>query len=171
MFAVIRTGGKQYRVAKDDIITVEKLAGDPGATVAITDILMVGADGKAPSVGTPRLDKAAVYAEVIEQGRGDKIIVFKKHRRKKYRRTHGHRQDQTVLRITDISPTGSKPKAKATAKAPAAAKPKTAAKPKAKAPAKAPAAAKPKATAKPKAAAKSKAAAKPKAKAPAKPKE
>ena len=156
MFAVIRTGGKQYRVAKDDVIVVEKLTGDAGATIAITDVLMVGDAGKAPSVGAPRLDKAAVYAEVIEQGRGDKIIVFKKQRRKGYRRTHGHRQEQTVLRITDISPSGAKPVAKSAAKAPAAAKPKAAEK------TKAPAAAKPKAPAKPKAAAKPKAPAKPK---------
>ena len=162
MFAVIRTGGKQYRIAKDDVIVVEKLTGDAGATIAITDVLMVGAAGTAPSVGAPRLDKAAVYAEVIEQGRGDKIIVFKKHRRKKYRRTHGHRQEQTVLRITEISPSGAKPQAKAAekAKAPAAAKPKAVAKPKAAAKSKA--ATKPKAVAKPKAPAKAKAPAKPK---------
>jgi large subunit ribosomal protein L21 len=141
MFAVIRTGGKQYRVAKDDVIVVEKLAGDPGATVAFTDVLMMGEGGKAPSIGTPRLDKAAVYAEVVEQGRDDKIIVFKKRRRKKYRRTRGHRQERTVLRITDISASGRKPTAKAAqkAKAPAAKKPKAPAKPKAAAKAKTPA--------------------------------
>ena len=156
MFAVIRTGGKQYRVAKDDVIVVEKLAGDPGATLTFTDVLMVGDAGKAPSVGTPRLDKAAVFAEVIEQGRDDKIIVFKKRRRKKYRRTQGHRQERTVLRITDISPSGRKPAVKAAqkAKATAAKKTKAAAKPKA--------VAKPKAAKKPKAPAKRKTTAKPK---------
>jgi len=113
MFAVIRTGGKQYRVAKDDKIVVEKLLGEPGAMVELSDVLMIGGDGKAPTVGAPLIDKAAVFAEVVEQSRADKIIVFKKNRRKNYRRTRGHRQEQTVLRIVDVSPTGSKPAAKA----------------------------------------------------------
>ncbi len=116
MFAVIRTGGKQYRVAKDDKIVVEKLLGEPGAMVELSDVLMIGGGGKAPTVGTPLIEKAAVYAEVVEQSRADKIIVFKKNRRKGYRRTRGHRQEQTVLRILDVSPTGAKPKA-STAKA------------------------------------------------------
>ena len=133
MFAVIKTGGKQYRVARDDVIVVEKLAGEPGAMLEFQDVLMIGEPGKAPSVGLPVLDKAAVFAEVVDQTRGDKIIVFKKRRRKNYRRKKGHRQDLTVLKITGISPTGAKP----TAKAKAAAKPKAAAKTKAKAPAKA----------------------------------
>ena len=110
MFAVIRTGGKQYRVAKDDKIIVEKLLGEPGTMVELSDVLMIGGDGKAPTVGTPVIDKAAVFAEVVEQSRADKIIVFKKNRRKGYRRTRGHRQQQTVLRIVDVSPTGAKPK-------------------------------------------------------------
>ncbi len=116
MFAVIKTGGKQYRVTKDDMIVVETLAGDPGTTVRIEDVLMIGDDGKAPSVGTPFLEQAAVFAEVVQQTRGDKIIVFKKKRRKGYRRKHGHRQALTVLRITDISPTGRKVDTKAKAK-------------------------------------------------------
>ncbi len=111
MFAVIRTGGKQYRVAKDDKIVVEKLLGEPGAMIELSDVLMIGGDGKAPTVGTPVIDKAAVFAEVLEQSRADKIIVFKKNRRKGYRRTRGHRQEQTVLRIVDVSATGAKPKA------------------------------------------------------------
>ena len=127
MFAVIRTGGKQYRVAKDDKIVVEKLTGEPGAMVELADVLMIGGDGKAPTVGSPVIDKAAVFAEVVEQSRADKIIVFKKHRRKNYRRTRGHRQEQTVLRIVDVSPTGPRPKAGAKAKA----APKTDTKPKA----------------------------------------
>jgi len=127
MFAVIRTGGKQYRVAKDDKIVVEKLTGEPGAMVELADVLMIGGDGKAPTVGSPVIDKAAVFAEVVEQSRADKIIVFKKHRRKNYRRTRGHRQEQTVLRIVDVSPTGTMPKAGAKAKA----APKTDTKPKA----------------------------------------
>ena len=127
MFAVIRTGGKQYRVAKDDKIVVEKLTGEPGAMVELADVLMNCGDGKAPTVGSPVIDKAAVFAEVVEQSRADKIIVFKKHRRKNYRRTRGHRQEQTVLRIVDVSPTGTRPKAGAKAKA----APKTDRKPKA----------------------------------------
>ena len=128
MFAVIRTGGKQYRVAKDDTIVVEKLAGDPGAMVELSDVLMIGG-GKSTTVGAPVVDKAAVFAEVVEQSRADKIIVFKKNRRKNYRRTRGHRQEQTVLRILDVSPTGTKPKGGAKAKA----APKPEAKPEAKA--------------------------------------
>ena len=126
MFAVIKTGGKQYRVTKDDMIVVETVAGEPGSTVRFEDVLMIGDDGKAPSVGTPFLEQAAVFAEVVQQTRGDKIIVFKKKRRKGYRRKHGHRQALTVLRITDISPTGTKADTKSKAKA----KPKTEAKPK-----------------------------------------
>ena len=119
MVAVIKTGGKQYRVVKDDRIVVEKLNGEPGSMVEFNDVLMIGESGKVPTIGLPRLDKAAVFAEVLEQGRADKIIVFKKKRRKNYRRTKGHRQDQTVLRIIDVSPTGTKPKAAAKTKAPA----------------------------------------------------
>jgi len=116
MYAVIRTGGKQYRVAENDQIVVERLAGEPGETLEIDDVLMI-ADGEAPPVvGTPVIEKAAVFAEVVEQTRSGKILVFKKKRRKNYRRTKGHRQDQTVLRITGISATGEKPKAKAKAK-------------------------------------------------------
>ena len=77
MFAVIKSGGKQYRVAKNDIITVEKLLGEPGDTIALDTVLMLGEDGKAPTVGAPLVDKAAVFAEVVEQSRADKIIVFK----------------------------------------------------------------------------------------------
>jgi len=124
MFAVIKTGGKQYRVARDDVIVVEKLAGEPGAVLEFQDVLMIGEPGKAPSVGLPVLDKAAVFAEVVNQTRGDKIIVFKKQRRKNHRRKKGHRQDLTVLKITGISAMGTKPAAKTkavpkTAKAPA----------------------------------------------------
>ena len=118
MFAVIKSGGKQYRVAKDDIITVERLLGEPGDTVALDTVLMLGEDGKAPTVGTPVVDKATVFAEVVEQSRADKIIVFKKQRRQNHRRKNGHRQLQTVLRILEVSPTGSKPKAAAKKAAP-----------------------------------------------------
>ena len=130
MFAVIKTGGKQYRVTKDDMIVVETVAGEPGSTVRFEDVLMIGDDGKAPSVGTPFLEQAAVFAEVVQQTRGDKIIVFKKKRRKGYRRKHGHRQALTVLRITDISPTGRKADTKSKSKAKPKTEPKTEAKPK-----------------------------------------
>jgi large subunit ribosomal protein L21 len=101
MFAVIRTGGKQYRVAKDDVISVEKLAAEPGATVKLTDVLMVG-EGAEIMAGAPMLGDAAVTATVVEQIRAPKVIVFKKKRRHNYRRKKGHRQQQTVLRITEI---------------------------------------------------------------------
>ena len=115
---IIKSGGKQYRVAKNDIITVEKLLGEPGDTIALDTVLMLGEDGKAPTVGAPLVDKAAVFAEVVEQSRADKIIVFKKQRRQNHRRKNGHRQQQTVLRILEVSPTGAKPKAAAKKAAP-----------------------------------------------------
>jgi large subunit ribosomal protein L21 len=102
MFAVIRTGGKQYRVAKDDVISVEKLAAEPGATVELAEVLMIG-EGAEIATGAPLLSGATVSATVVEQTRADKIIVFKKKRRHNYRRKKGHRQQQTVLRITEIS--------------------------------------------------------------------
>ena len=101
MFAVIRTGGKQYKVAKDDVISVERLAAEPGAAVELTDVLMIG-DGAEVASGAPLLDGASVSATVVEQTRSAKIIVFKKKRRHNYRRKKGHRQQLTVLRITDI---------------------------------------------------------------------
>lgn len=156
MFAVIKTGGKQYRVSKDDVIAVEKLAGAPGELLALGDVLMLGEEGQEPTVGTPVVDKAAVFAEVVEQTRGEKIIVFKKQRRQNHRRKNGHRQDLTVLRIEAISPTGEKPEftAKAKAKPAKPAKVEVEAEEDGEAPVKAKAAAKPKAKAesKPKAA-------------------
>jgi large subunit ribosomal protein L21 len=101
MFAVIRTGGKQYKVAKDDVISVEKLAGEPGATIELAEVLMIG-DGAAVATGTPLVAGASVSAELVEHRRADKIIVFKKKRRHNYRRKNGHRQHQTVLRIDEI---------------------------------------------------------------------
>ena len=101
MFAVIRTGGKQYKVAKDDVIAVEKLAGDPGAAIELAEVLMVG-DGATVATGTPLISGASVSATLVEHRRADKIIVFKKKRRQNYRRKNGHRQHQTVLRITEI---------------------------------------------------------------------
>ena len=101
MYAVIRTGGKQYKVAKDDLIAVEKLAGEPGVTIELAEVLMIG-DGADVSAGTPLVAGASVSAELVEHRRADKIIVFKKKRRQNYRRKNGHRQHQTVLRITEI---------------------------------------------------------------------
>ena len=126
MYAVIRTGGKQLRVAKDDVITVEKLAAEEGGEVTLDDVLMLG-EGSDTTIGTPVVEGATVSATVLEQTRGDKIIVFKKKRRKNYRRRKGHRQDLTVLRIDAISPPGgNKAAAKTAAKtdAPEAAAPK-----------------------------------------------
>ena len=105
MFAVIRTGGKQYKVAKDDVISVEKLAGEPGAAIEFGEVLMIG-EGAEIVTGTPLLDGASVSAAIVGQSRAPKIIVFKKQRRKNYRRKKGHRQHQTVLRITAIASAG-----------------------------------------------------------------
>lgn len=102
MFAVIRTGGKQYKVAQDDLITVEKLAGDPGATIELGEVLMVG-EGADVTTGAPLVKGASVSATLVEQRRAPKIIVFKKKRRQNYRRKNGHRQYETVLRITGIT--------------------------------------------------------------------
>lgn len=101
MFAVIRTGGKQYKVAQDDLITVEKLPGEPGAVIELGEVLMLG-EGSEITPGAPLVAGAAVSATVVEHRRADKIIVFKKKRRHNYRRKAGHRQHQTVLRITEI---------------------------------------------------------------------
>ena len=122
MYAVVKTGGKQYRVAQNDVILVEKLAVDPGSVIELDQVLMLD-DGKATTVGTPLVDGARVAATVMDQTRGEKIIVFKKKRRKDYKRKAGHRQDLTVLRITEILAKGQKASAKAAEKpaAPAAA--------------------------------------------------
>jgi large subunit ribosomal protein L21 len=117
MYAVIQTGGKQYRVANGDVITVEKLEGEAGSTLAISPVLMLD-DGKETQVGTPIVEGAAVTAEVVEQTRGKKIVVFKKKRRKGYQRTHGHRQDITVLRVIDVTGKSKTPAKKAAKAAP-----------------------------------------------------
>ncbi len=109
MYAVVKTGGKQYRVSKDDILKVERLPGDAGDVITLDDILMVG-EGKNVTLGEPRVAGAAVAAEILEQGRGPKITVFKKRRRQNYRRKKGHRQLLTVLKVTDILTDGAKPK-------------------------------------------------------------
>jgi large subunit ribosomal protein L21 len=107
MFAVIRTGGKQYRVSPNDIIKIERVAGEPGDIIELGEVLLLGGDS--PKTGSPLIAGALVAAEVMEQTRGDKIIVFKKKRRKNYRRKKGHRQDLTLLRITEILTDGQKP--------------------------------------------------------------
>ena len=101
MYAIIKTGGKQYKVAANDVIKVEKIAAQAGDTVKPEEVLMVAGDG-APKVGAPLVKGASVTAEVLEQAKGDKVIVFKKKRRHNYRRKNGHRQNLTVLRIKDI---------------------------------------------------------------------
>jgi len=101
MFAVIQTGGKQYKVAKDDIIIIEKLDGEAGGKVTFDDVLMHG-EGSKVKVGAPLVKGASVTGEVLEQRKGDKVIVFKKKRRQNYRRKQGHRQLETVVRITGI---------------------------------------------------------------------
>ena len=109
MFAVIKSGGKQYKVAKEDVIRVEKIDAEKGMTVNLNEVLMVG-DENGQTIGAPLVDGAAVSATVLEQMRDRKIIVFKKQRRQNYRRRNGHRQHLTVLRIDDIL-TGGKKKA------------------------------------------------------------
>ena len=107
MFAVFKTGGKQYRVAAEDVIKVAKMKGDPGEIVEFGEVLVVGGDNL--SLGAPTVAGATVAAEVLEQARGPKIIAFKKRRRKNSRRKIGHRQEFTLLRITEILTDGDKP--------------------------------------------------------------
>ena len=111
MYAVVKTGGKQYRVSKDDILKVEKLDGAAGDVVTLGEVLMVGEGGDV-TVGAPLVDGASVAAEIVEQGRGKKIIIFKKRRRQNSRRKNGHRQHFTTLKVTDILTGGAKPAAK-----------------------------------------------------------
>ena len=102
MYALVKTGGKQYRVAKDDTILVERIAADEGAEVILNDIVML-ADGDKVTIGTPKVEGAAVSATVMRQTRGPKIIIFRRKRRKNHRRTQGHWQDLTLLKINDIA--------------------------------------------------------------------
>ena len=118
MYAVIRTGGKQYKVAKNDVISVERLAGAPGEILELNDVLMRG-DGGNVTLGAPTVSGACVGAAVLEQAQGDKVLIFKKKRRHNYRRKNGHRQELTILRITEILTDGKKPdKTPLAAKAP-----------------------------------------------------
>ena len=101
MFAVIQTGGKQYKVAKDEVIIVEKLDAEAGETVSFKDVLACG-EGAKVKIGEPMVKGAEVKGEVLEQRKGDKVLVFKKKRRQTYRRKRGHRQNETVVKITSI---------------------------------------------------------------------
>lgn len=101
MFAVIKTGGKQYKVADDDVIKVERLAGEPGDVIELGEVLMIGGD--TVTVGSPTVAGAKVAAKVVEQSRGSKVIAFKKRRRQNSRRKRGHRQEYSVLKITEIT--------------------------------------------------------------------
>ncbi|MBU6297431.1 MAG: 50S ribosomal protein L21 [Alphaproteobacteria bacterium] len=101
MFAVIRTGGKQYKVAKDDVLTIEKVAGEVGGELKLGEVLLLGGDR--PKTGAPLVAGASVTAEIVAQGKGEKVIAFKKKRRKSTHRKRGHRQPFTKIKITGIS--------------------------------------------------------------------
>jgi large subunit ribosomal protein L21 len=124
MYALVKTGGKQYRVSKDDTILVERLSAEEGEQIILNDIVMLG-DGDNVTIGTPLVDGAGVSATVVRQTRGPKIIIFRRKRRKNHRRTQGHRQDLTLLKINDVAEDAktlktSKPAAKAAPKKAAA---------------------------------------------------
>lgn len=133
MFAVIKTGGKQYRVAAEDKLTVERTGGKIGDIIEFAEVLMVG-EGADATIGSPFVDGALVTAEVVEHGRARKVIAFKKRRRQNSKRMRGHRQHQTVIRISEILTDGKKPSKKAAAKKDAPAKEAKAKTPKAEAP-------------------------------------
>ena len=122
MFAVIKAGGKQYRVIEDQVLKVEGVQGEPGTIVQLGDVIMLGGD--TPQIGSPMIEGASVAAEILDHVRGAKVIAFKKRRRKNSRRKRGHRQDFVLIRISEIltqgaKPTkGPKPKPEAKAKAP-----------------------------------------------------
>lgn len=101
MYAVIKTGGKQYRVAKNDVIKIERLEAEVGGEITFPEVLMIGGDE--PKIGAPTVSGATVTGTVLEQAKGEKVIIFKKRRRKNYRRKNGHRQLLTVVRIADIA--------------------------------------------------------------------
>lgn len=116
MYAVIKTGGKQYKVAANDKILIEKLEGEAGDQIEFTEVLMVG-NGADIAVGAPLVAGATVVAEIEKQARGPRLIIFKKRRRKHYRRRNGHRQDLTSVTITEILTGGAKPSKAAKPKA------------------------------------------------------
>jgi len=153
MFAVIKSGGKQYRVAPEDVIRIDRVNGQPGEIVEFGEVLMLGGD--APQIGTPAVAGATVAGQVLQHTRGDKVIAFKKRRRKNSRRKRGYRHEFSVIRITEILTGGAKPSKEVKARPKREAKPKAEAAPaaataeaeeaavKAKAKAKKPAAKKP----------------------------
>ena len=102
MYAIVETGGKQYRVKPGDTVAVERLTGEPGETLDLAHVLLVGDNGGEPRIGTPGIDGAVVRAEVLEHIRGEKIIIFRYKSKVRYRRKTGHRQSLTRLKITDI---------------------------------------------------------------------
>ena len=101
MFAVIRTGGKQYKVAQNDVLVIEKVAGDIGATLKIEEVLMLGGDS--PKIGAPLVAGASVQCEIVDHGQGEKVIAFKKKRRKNTHRKRGHRQHFTTVKVLGIT--------------------------------------------------------------------
>ena len=105
MYAVVKTGGKQYRVSKDDTIMVESIKAEVGSTIQLDDVMMLDDNGSV-TIGTPSVEGAIVSAEVVKQARGPKLIIFRRKRRKNHRRIRGHRQDLTLLKILDISADG-----------------------------------------------------------------
>ena len=116
MFAIIKTGGKQYRVAADDVLKIEKVAGEVGEIVTLGAVLAYG-EGDNVTIGAPFVEGASVAVEVVEQGRGPKVIAFKKRRRQNSRRKRGHRQELTTVRVTEILTAGAQPKKAAAKKA------------------------------------------------------
>lgn len=113
MFAIVKAGGHQFRVAQDDVITVNRIAGDAGSTVELGEVIFLN-DGDDSTFGAPFIEGAKVVAEIVEHSRGKKVIAFKKRRRQNSKRKRGHRQEETVIRITDILTAGSAPKKRAT---------------------------------------------------------
>ena len=123
MFAVIKTGGKQYRVAAEDVIRIDRVNGQPGEIVEFGEVLVVGGD--TPRLGTPKVEGATVAGEVLQHTRGDKVIAFKKRRRKNSRRKRGYRHEFSVVRITEILTGGAKPSKTAAPRPKREPKPKT----------------------------------------------
>ena len=122
MFAVIKTGGKQYRVAPEDIIRVDRVSGEPGQIVEFGEVLVLGGD--TPQIGVPAIAGATVAGEVLQHTRGDKVIAFKKRRRKNSRRKRGYRHEFSVIRITEILTDGARPSKEVKARPQREAKPK-----------------------------------------------
>ena len=114
MFAVIKAGGKQYRVAAEDVIRIDRVVGEPGQVIEFGEVLLLGGD--TPQIGAPTISGAMVAGEVLQHTRGDKVIAFKKRRRKNSRRKRGHRQEYSLVRITEILTDGAKPSKKAKGK-------------------------------------------------------